>query len=168
MNNITLNGREYILTPADQQTNNHQLHYPNGAVTSDLQSGQDYWTPYRDGQAVRSKWENDATDRSRVFLQKVFLTEDACARAIDVDVNHGSLLAKIVEINKAYNWVADWDDVMQIKYWLTWDHRDSGKEFGTSTRNNHGLPVMCEQARDFMMSARVADAAFKDYLKIYK
>ena len=97
----------------------------------------------------------------------MFVTEQARKNAEDVDMTHNRLLTKITEIHAANNWILDWNDTDQMKYWVAWDHACSEKECASNSVFNHGNPVMCIQARDFMMSDQVSDDEFKAYLKIY-
>ena len=170
MKNINIDGTDYKLVPVDTTTEEEiksTLFYPNGAVVYQPEYNQEYW--YFDAAAPvdRSHWEDHPTDICHLRSQQMFLTEEACQNAKDVDDTHNRLLTKIVEINAENNWILDWSDSEQVKYWLGWDYRD-GRKYSTGGRQlDYSTSVMCIQANDYMMSDQVSDADFKKFLKIY-
>ncbi len=80
---------------------------------------QEYFLVYANGSTDNLYWGNSVSDYARLVHGNIILTEqEALKTAI-----YNKLRAKYVAYIKEYNgdWVADWSDKEQVKYYLQWD-----------------------------------------------
>ena len=170
MKTITIDGVDYKITPVntpEPETKPTQLFYPNGSIVYKLKDSQRYWCKNSGGGIVNNIWTNDSIDKNRVISKGVFLTEEACQNADDVDQTHNTLLKKIIEIDAESGWIADWSGQYQDKYWLFWDCSSDSKSYNSNRTSRCRWETLSEQAKNYMMSDKVSNKDFKKFLKIY-
>ena len=148
------------------------LKYANGAVMESLEIGDDYFSICGD-YLEEWTWEDQTSD---LVLRNVFLTQLEAQRAHGVQLAQNRLLKKIAEIDANNNWVADWGNIDQKKYFLSFDHdfkeldknfipntgKYANREYNSQTNNVY----MSEQAKNYMMSDEVSLEDFKLFLGI--
>lgn len=144
------------------------LTYPNGAVVNAPRPGTDYWSISDDGSVFVEGFCSYESDQYRLASQNVFVTEEEAEKALYVESIHNKYLKKIIEINTENNWVADWSNADQLKYYVSWDYKLKGKGYSYNTfASIGGVVYMCREAKDYMVSDEVSINDFKAFLKMY-
>ena len=139
--------------------------YPNGAVV-ELVDDEDYYSIDDYGEIVFIFYRAGNTkDEYYLANQNAFLTEEDAKKALEHKKIHNRLIKEITMINHENNWIGDWSDDMQRKYYLL-QSRYGFCENQTNT-GRLGQYVMCEQAINWLLSDEVSDEERKIWLGLY-
>jgi hypothetical protein len=165
---ITINGTLYRLVEEPKKAEKKVLKYPNGAVVEAPEMYSEYYNIDTPSDVTKYLWICDSLELSRLKNQNIFLTKEEAEKALDVELTHDRLLKKIIEINAENDWVADFKNPNQNKYFLYWCNGDRDKSWSMQYIRRTGTIYMCEQAKDYMMSDAISGEDFKKFLKIYE
>ena len=143
--------------------------FPNGAEVFAPKIGTKYFYSYNDAEGVsQTTWNDDIDDILYLRNQLVFLEKEKCESSTVLKDRHLEITQKIYQINAENDWVADWSDQKQSKYFVLWDHPNSHGYYGVldeGKMQSGGEVYYCEQAQRYVKTLSVEDQ--KAFLLIY-
>lgn len=150
----------------DLALNKKMLKYKNGAVVHGCELDTNYWYVDSDNMIEEDYWAPRFSPfhEKRLANKNVFLTKEE-ARSYVVKKNiYNEIEKQITIINHANNWVADWTDDTQEKYYLQYIDGRFIFMCYQSLRVS-GVHYMCKQALDWLLSNKVNDEQRKIWVE---
>jgi hypothetical protein len=122
MKKITINQGEYTLEEITKLFEEKTiLKYPNGAVVEDLEFDQGHYCIY-DAQVVYRGRYYSNEDKYDLLTRNIFLTQEEAERELERKIRYFEIINEIDKINRDENWVADWRDGNQKKWYLFYSY----------------------------------------------
>ena len=138
-----------------------RLFYPDGAVMN-LKEGEKYWVVYTNGKTECGFFNDDSNDKSRLFAGLLYPTEKDAINSYEILKDKYELIRKITEINAENNWVCDWNNRDQAKYYLVYNVKSF--RFAASYNIKSQNIYMCKSAIDYLLSSKITDKQRHNFL----
>jgi len=141
--------------------------FPNGAEVFALENGAEYYCHNSDtGDISKNTWSHHNLHEIFLRNQLVFLDEDKARFSTKLEKRHLEITQKIYQINAENNWVEDWSDKGQSKYYCYWSHGANKAYFTYSyVYQSCGEVYYCEKAERYLKTLSEEDQ--KAFLLIY-
>jgi len=141
--------------------------YPNGAEILEPETGTRYFYKNEDLNDVDNReWIGEVNDRLLLRKQEVFLDKDKCRYSIVLKIRHLKIVQKVYQINAENDWVADWSDEKQKKYYCYFNSSFDRVEFSyVVTFQDGGKSYYSKQAQEYIDTLSIEDQ--KAFLLIY-
>jgi len=141
--------------------------FPNGAEVFAPEEGTRYFYSYCDDDGVpQTTWNGKSDDFFFLKSQMVFLGKDKCHSSTVLKDRHLEIVQKVYEINAENNWVVDWNNKNQNKYYCYWLHTENKINFACSGATQRGVEVYYGgKAEDYIKTLSEKD--IKAFLLIY-
>jgi hypothetical protein len=145
-----------------------QHFYKNGSVCEVLENGTKYF--YQDfvGMIEAAIWDNVTFDITLLANHNVFLTKEACQKAIDERVIYNKLYLKVKQIDAENGFRVEWGIKKEESNWYIYKshHTFNSKvnwvaNWHTSESQQSGQLYHSEQSADYLLSTNVTDAQRK-------
>ena len=88
----------------------------------EIPRGTDCWTLNSYLASYKGEWYKGGIDIKLINARTVYFTEEAAIKAQNSKQAYIAIVNKIEEINRQENWVADFSDFEQSKYFVRYDH----------------------------------------------
>jgi len=168
MKKLTING-EYTLEEIQKLFEEKTiLKYPNGAVVEAVEDGK-YFYITNNGAVDFYYFKNDLVDKYNLLIRNVFLTQEEAEKEAKRKKRYYEIINEIEKINREQEWIADWNDDNQKKWYLFYSYmsdclnnRFVRNKAYTCRRSNI---YMSEKAIDWVMS--LPDEDKKILINIY-
>lgn len=172
---ITLNGVEYNLVPVNETKTEEptkvktKIKYrANGSLAERLPNAEPYYFVTVGGHVSCSGEYNNNSYNYRFLTGNYFDTKEAAQIWADKLKRAYELKLKLEQINIENDWVADWENQKQAKYYfLYWDYPNNNKRNLFDYHSRDAKFYMCEQARDYAMSNAVSREDFKNFIEVF-
>jgi hypothetical protein len=133
------------------------LKYKNGAVVHAPAVGTHYWIVASDFDLINQCYDDTVYDIKRLQNKSVFLSREE-AKAYSKRRNvYNKLEKQIIIINHEHDWVADWSDGEQEKYYIIYTYATNKYQSVCVTYNQVTAYHMCKEAIDWLLSDEVSD-----------
>ena len=162
MNKLTIKQGEYTLDEIKKMfEENRILKYPNGAVVEALENTQRYFffgdhsgvcfdSNYNTGEIERGLSESD---KHRLLTRNVFLTKEEAEKELKRTVRYYEIINQIEKINRDENWIADWNDSIQKKWYLFYAYGNMNRFCQNHTHScRYHDTYMCKKAVDWALA----------------
>lgn len=170
-NLININGKTFTVEELNtfiEEAKKQTPKYPNGAEILPLTEGTKYYSHNLLFQPLNTPfvWKGDHHDFTYLQCQKVFLTQESLEKALAMEKKHFEIVQKVHEINAKNNWIADFKNNKQLKYFLYYSHSERHfKVKALSTTSQTVEYCMCLQAKNWLLEQTTED--LKAFLKMY-
>jgi hypothetical protein len=157
MNKITIKQGEYTLDEIKKMFEENRIFkYPNGAVVEALENKQPYFYIGDVWDGFGSYYTNSKIDKCRLLTRNVFLTREEAEKEFHRKARYYGIIKEIDKINREENWVCDWNDSGQAKWYLYYNYmKDSlhnyfrGEKAYICRQND---TYMCKKAIDWVIT----------------
>jgi hypothetical protein len=122
MKKLKINQGEYTLEEITKLFEEKTiLKYPNAAVVEDLEFDQGHYCIY-DAQVVYRGRYYSNEDKYDLLTRNIFLTKEEAEKELKRKKRYFEIINEIDKINRDENWVADWNDDEQVKWFLYYNY----------------------------------------------
>ena len=135
-----------------------EIKEPVDSIHWEPKIGDKYWTSSGTG-VYFQVWRDDEFDRDRYELGRVYKTKEECEKAYKRELAEARL-------RRTSTFTPDWEDGLQIKYVVIFNHVMNRLEVHELTFEDLGLPVYFESEVSAMKSIRENKQDWKIYFGI--
>jgi hypothetical protein len=135
------------------------LKYKNGAVVHAPKEDTSYWFVASDFDLIPTRYDEGFgdTDIKRLQNKSVFLSKGEAKAYVEKVKIYNKLEKQIIIINHEHDWVADWSDGEQEKYYIIYTYATNKYQSVCVTYNQVTAYHMSEQAINWLLSDEVSD-----------
>ena len=142
----------------------------NGALKYAPEVGILYHYIDAEGFILWNSFHSDSVDLFRLHSQNMFDTEEEAEKSFAMKKRKHEILADLLEIDK--DWECDWENPVERKYFLEFDHKDSRFDITRShIIQKQGAIYMYRRAGIHLLSDTYTDqdrAAFMEDVKLWE